>query len=171
MAEARRTFESPLGPLTATVRDGRIVRLAFVDEGARDRDPVLEAAARQLAAYFARRLRRFDLPLAPAGTAFQRRVWAEMARIPYGETRTYGELARRVRSAPRAVGRACGANPIPILLPCHRVLAAAGGLGGYSGGEGPATKRRLLALENPASGAPPGRARRRARSPDPLPRS
>ena len=157
MEGARRTVRSPVGPLTLTARGGRLVRLAFADEGGRDRDPLLDEAADQLAAYFARRLTRFDLPLAPAGTPFRRRVWAEMARIPHGETRSYGELAAAVGSAPRAVGGACGANPIPIVLPCHRVLAAGGALGGYSGGAGIATKRRLLALENPAfaAGVPP----------------
>ena len=88
----------------------------------------------------------FDLPLAPAGTAFEGRVWAAMQAIPYGETRCYGDLAEATGSAPRAVGRACGKNPIPIVVPCHRVLAKTG-LGGYSGDGGLVTKQRLLALE------------------------
>lgn len=87
-----------------------------------------------------------DLPLNPAGTPFQRRVWAAMQAIPRGRTRTYGELARDLRSSARAVGMACGANPIPIIIPCHRVTGS-GCLGGYSGGEGPDTKRYLLGLE------------------------
>ena len=101
---------------------------------------------RQLDAYFAGHLTRFDLPLAPSGSPFEVGVWTAMAEIPYGETRVYGELAASVGSAPRAVGRACGRNPIPIVIPCHRVLAKAG-LGGYSGSGGLATKRHLLALE------------------------
>ena len=89
----------------------------------------------------------FDLPLAPAGTAYQRRVWAALRAIPPGETRSYGEIAaRRRRLARGRSAMANAANPIPILIPCHRVVAA-GGLGGYSGGDGPATKRALLDLE------------------------
>ena len=82
----------------------------------------------------------------PQGSPFETRVWAAMRQIPYGETRCYGDLADAVGSAARAVGRACGSNPIPIVIPCHRVLAKSG-LGGYSGQGGLATKRRLLALE------------------------
>ena len=86
------------------------------------------------------------MPLAPAGSGFRQRVWQAMQAIPVGETRSYGALARALGSAPRAVGGACGANPIPILIPCHRVVAG-GGLGGYSGGAGLATKIALLKLE------------------------
>jgi len=95
---------------------------------------------------------RFDLPLVPQGTEFQRRVWAKIAAIGAGRTRSYGELARELRSAPRAVGQACGANPIPIVVPCHRVLAA-GGIGGFAhhqGGFHLAIKRWLLAHEGAA---------------------
>lgn len=109
--------------------------------------PVLAEACRQLARYFAGRLERFDLPLAQRGTDFQRRVWAMMCEIPYGETATYGGLAMALGSGPRAVGMACGRNPIPIIVPCHRVLGAGGAEGGYSGGRGLPTKHRLLALE------------------------
>jgi methylated-DNA-[protein]-cysteine S-methyltransferase len=108
--------------------------------------PLLGEAARQLDAYFAGRLTRFDLALAPTGSPFEQLVWTAMRAIPYGETRCYGELAAAVGSAPRAVGRACGRNPIPIVIPCHRVLARTG-LGGYSGAGGLTTKRRLLMLE------------------------
>jgi methylated-DNA-[protein]-cysteine S-methyltransferase len=97
---------------------------------------------------------RFDLPLAPQGTEFQRRVWAKIAAIGAGRTRSYGELARELRSAPRAVGQACGANPVPLVVPCHRVLAA-GGIGGFAHHEGGfhlAIKRWLLAHEGARSG-------------------
>lgn len=110
-------------------------------------------ALRQIAAYFADPRFEFSLPLRPTGTPFQRRVQAEIARIPSGETRSYGEVAQAVRSAPRAVGGACGANPFPLAIPCHRVIAASGGLGGFSGkqeGSGDwliEVKRRLLAHE------------------------
>ena len=103
-------------------------------------------AARQLDDYFAGKLTVFDLPLRPAGTAFERSVWAAMQDIPYGETRCYGDLAAATHSAPRAVGRACGRNPIPIIIPCHRVLGK-GWMGGYSGAGGLKTKEALLTLE------------------------
>ena len=109
--------------------------------------PLLAEAKSQLEAYFERRLRTFELPLEPAGTPFQKAVWEAMAGIPYGETRTYADLAHAVDSAPRAVGGACGRNPIPIVVPCHRVVGANGALTGFSGGDGLATKRALLSLE------------------------
>jgi methylated-DNA-[protein]-cysteine S-methyltransferase len=107
----------------------------------------LEPAQRQLEAYFRGALREFDLPVAPRGTAFQLRVWAELRRIPYGVTISYGELARRLGdpNLTRAVGAANGANPISIIFPCHRVIGADGSLTGYGGGL--EVKRALLALE------------------------
>jgi methylated-DNA-[protein]-cysteine S-methyltransferase len=110
-------------------------------------NPLLAEAIRQLHAYFAGQLRRFELPLDLAGTEFQRRVWLELTRIPYGETRTYQEMARAIGSpkAVRAVGAANGANPVAIVVPCHRVIGANGKLVGYGGGL--PLKRRLLGLE------------------------
>lgn len=143
-----RTVESPLGPLTVAARDGAIVALRF--GGSARWEPaggVLDEAARQLDEYFAGARRAFDLPLAPAGTPFRRRVWQALRTIPWGRTRSYGAVARALGTAPRAVGGACAANPIPIIVPCHRVVAAGGGLGGFSGGEGCDTKRRLLEHE------------------------
>ena len=151
-------MDSPVGQLRIVEEGGSITAIHFeadaqaepaADGGRDDARPVLVEAGRQLRAYFAGELEDFDLPLAPAGTLFETRVWTAMAEIPYGETRCYGELAAAVGSAPRAVGRACGRNPIPIVVPCHRVLAKAG-IGGYSGAGGLATKRRLLALERAA---------------------
>jgi len=117
--------------------------------------PLAAEAVRQLAAWFEDPARTFDLPLAPAPTPFQRRVRAALLEIPAGSTCTYGEIARRLASAPRAVGQACGSNPIPVIVPCHRVVAA-DGIGGYGGGwgEGPAVehKARLLAFERAALG-------------------
>src|SRR5712691_4204786 len=139
------SISSPVGQLTIDEADGAIVGIRWADAPAGNGSPLLAEAARQLAAYFDGRLHRFDLPLAPAGTAFEARVWAAMQRIPYGETRCYGDLAQAVDSAPRAVGGACGKNPIPIVIPCHRVLAK-GGLGGYSGEGELVTKQRLLEI-------------------------
>jgi methylated-DNA-[protein]-cysteine S-methyltransferase len=107
----------------------------------------LRRAADQLAEYFAGQRRDFDLPLAPEGTEFQQRVWHRMTKIPYGKTMTYGDLARAIGSAPRAVGGACGRNPIAIILPCHRVIGGSGALTGYSGAGGINTKQFLLELE------------------------
>ena len=140
------SISSPVGELTIEEEDDAIVAISWGKGGLSNGGPLLGEAARQLAAYFAGRLTDFDLPLAPAGSRFEQRVWAAMQTIPYGETRYYGDLAEAVGSAPRAVGRACGKNPIPIVIPCHRVLAK-GGLGGYSGEGGLVTKERLLTLE------------------------
>jgi methylated-DNA-[protein]-cysteine S-methyltransferase len=140
------SISSPVGQLTIDEADDAIVAIRWGNGGPSNGSPLLSEAARQLDAYFAGKLHRFDLPLAPHGSAFEGRVWVAMQAIPYGETRSYGDLASAVDSAPRAVGRACGKNPIPIVIPCHRVLAK-GGLGGYSGDGGLATKTRLLALE------------------------
>jgi len=109
--------------------------------------PVLKEAARQLERYFGGKLKRFDVPFDQHGTDFQKRVWAMMCEIPYGETATYGGMAMALGSGPRAVGMACGRNSLPIIVPCHRVLASGGREGGYSGGRGLPTKRKLLALE------------------------
>jgi methylated-DNA-[protein]-cysteine S-methyltransferase len=140
------SIPSPIGPLTIDEKDDKIVAIRWADEPAGNGSPLLHEAARQLHAYFGGALAEFDLPLAPAGSPFERSVWDAMQAIPYGETRYYGDLAIAVGSAPRAVGRACGRNPIPIVIPCHRVLAK-GGLGGYSGDGGLATKQKLLTLE------------------------
>jgi methylated-DNA-[protein]-cysteine S-methyltransferase len=140
------SFDSPIGQLAITEEAHAIVAIRWGAEPEGEPSLLLDEARRQLRQYFAGQRGFFDLPLAPAGTPFERRVWAAMQEIPYGETRRYGELATEVDSAPRAIGRACGHNPIPIVIPCHRVLAR-GGIGGYSGGTGLATKRALLALE------------------------
>jgi methylated-DNA-[protein]-cysteine S-methyltransferase len=135
----RAVVDSPIGPLglvaagtalRAVLFDGRRIRV-------RDRSPVLAEAARQLDAYFAGELLAFDLPLELHGTDFQRRCWHALASIPYGQTVSYGEQARRLglgNDAARAVGAANGRNPLPIILPCHRVVGADGSLTGFGGG-------------------------------------
>lgn len=140
---------TPIGPLTLQAEGAYLTRLRF---GAHalpfgGGDALLTRAREALEAYFAGRLTAFDLPLLPQGTPFQRRVWQELARIPCGQTLTYGALARLIGcpGGARAVGGACNANPLPILIPCHRVLGASGHLTGYAGGL--EIKRTLLKLE------------------------
>jgi methylated-DNA-[protein]-cysteine S-methyltransferase len=141
------SLHSPVGDLTLTEEDGAIVAVdwGWVEE--QTASPLLAEARQQLQAYFDGDRLAFDLPLAPAGTAYQRRVWQALCDIPPGVTRTYADIARAVGGSPRAVGGANGRNPIPIVIPCHRVVATTG-IGGYSGGDGLPTKRFLLALEN-----------------------
>ncbi len=152
-------IESPLGPLLLAADDAGLRSIDFVngrqpgkrpaypDPSSRANPAVLREAIRQLAAYFAGELEIFDLPLAPEGTPFQLAVWRRLNDIPYGETISYGELARRLGNpkASRAVGLANGANPIPIVIPCHRVIGSNGKLTGYGGGL--PIKEKLLALE------------------------
>lgn len=150
-APYRQSLESPVGWLTVDCDTRALTALNWGRALARP-SPLTANAAAQLAAYFAGTLRHFDLPLALSGSAHELGVWAELCRIPFGETITYGELARRAGSVARAVGGTCGANPIAIVIPCHRVTAAGGALGGYSGAGGPGTKKKLLALEARISG-------------------
>jgi methylated-DNA-[protein]-cysteine S-methyltransferase len=140
------SISSPVGNLVLVEDCQAIVSIRWSDAAGGNGSPLLAEAARQLDAYFAGKLSHFDLPLRPAGSDFELQVWSAMQEIPYGETRCYGDLATAIHSAPRAVGRACGKNPIPIVVPCHRVLGKAG-LGGYSGSGGVETKRTLLSLE------------------------
>jgi methylated-DNA-[protein]-cysteine S-methyltransferase len=148
-------IESPVGPLLLACNDAGLSEINFVNgrHSVRGKPEWREDAAalkepiRQLRAYFAGELEDFDLPLAPQGTLFQQKVWSELCEIPYGETICYGELARRIGNpnASRAVGLANGSNPIPIVIPCHRVIGANGKLTGYGGGL--PIKEKLLALE------------------------
>lgn len=140
------TIDSPLGPLALTSSAGALVALDWGRATRHEPDPVLDEAARQLEAYFAGRGTDFTVPVRPAGTPFRQKVWAAMQAIPYARTATYGDIARALASAPRAVGGACGANPLPIVIPCHRVVGSAGP-GGYSGQGGLDTKAWLLAFE------------------------
>lgn len=153
--------ESPIGDLRIVARDAVVAAIEFspfvsspVGEplGQRaDDDPLLRSAVEQLSAYFAGEREDFDLPLAPRGSAFQQRVWAQLRGIGYGETASYGEIARRLgmtNAASRAVGLANGRNPIPVVIPCHRVIGANGTLTGYAGGL--ERKRLLLELEQDA---------------------
>jgi methylated-DNA-[protein]-cysteine S-methyltransferase len=143
-------LHTEIGDLTISERGGAIVAVDWGWGRDQTETPLLLAAREQLFAYFDGDLTVFDLPLAPDGSAYCRRVWEALRAIPYGKTRTYSEIAAVAGGVARAVGQANRANPIPIFVPCHRVVAAIG-LGGYSGGAGLETKRRLLALEAAAS--------------------
>ena len=140
-------MSSPLGSLTIFEDNGAIVVLEWGRTDSTQATPLLEKAKAQLNEYFDGRRTAFDLPLSPQGTAFQRSVWRQLSKIPFAAAHTYGEVARAVGSGPRAVGGACGKNPIPIIIPCHRVVGAGGKLTGYSGGDGLKSKEMLLRLE------------------------
>ena len=140
------SLHSPVGDLTLSEDDGAIVSIDWGWGRDQTPTPLLKRAVKQLNAYFDGMLEAFDLPLNPAGTAFHKRVWKIMLKIPYGQTLTYGAIAKRLDASARAVGTACGRNPISIIIPCHRVTGAAG-LGGYSGDGGADTKTALLTLE------------------------
>ncbi|NQV82267.1 MAG: methylated-DNA--[protein]-cysteine S-methyltransferase [Rhodospirillales bacterium] len=140
-------MNSPLGFLTIFEDGGVIVALEWGRADNPDPSPVLEKGRGQLNEYFDARRKSFDLPLAPRGTPFQCAVWDKLCGIPFGQVRSYGDIAKHLDSAPRAVGGACGRNPIPIIIPCHRVVGQNGNLTGYSGGDGVDSKRALLRLE------------------------
>ena len=151
MTSMQTTIATPVGPLALTVDDdGALTRLGF-GPGGTSEDPRFASAIAQLREYFAGERTTFDLPLALDGTPFQQEAWRALADIPYGETVSYGEQARRIGKpeAIRAIGAANGRNPIAIVLPCHRVIGADGSLTGFGGGL--ETKRRLLDLEQSPS--------------------
>jgi len=147
-----RWMDSPVGGLRLHAQAGLLTAIDFdaVPDGSAMADPVLDAAQQQLTEYFAGERRAFDLALASEGSEFQKKVWAELQRIPYGETASYGDIARRLGYEPvisRAVGVANASNPLPIVVPCHRVVGSDGSLTGYAGGVD--RKRFLLDLEVP----------------------
>lgn len=145
---AHLSFGTPLGPLTLFEEEDFLTVLEWGQAPpATTVTPLLHEARDQLEAYFSGRLRVFTLPLRPRGTPFQQTVWRHISAIPYAETSTYGAIARTLATAPRPLGTACGRNPLPVLIPCHRVLGRNGRLGGYSGADGLDTKRALLRLE------------------------
>lgn len=151
-------YDFPLGKMLILCEGGAVVGVHFWDGALTQperRSPLTDAAAAELAAYFAGQRERFDLPLCPYGSLFQRAVWTQLQRIPYGQARTYGQIAKYVGKpgAARAVGAACNRNPIAIMIPCHRVVGADGSLIGYAGGL--QRKKRLLELEGCLVPPPP----------------
>jgi methylated-DNA-[protein]-cysteine S-methyltransferase len=151
----RYDYQSPIGVLALVADDAALRGLSFESgkhggppaDAQQGTNAIIDATRRQLDAYFAGRSKAFDLPLAPDGTDFQKRVWRVLATIPFGESRSYGEIAATIGAprASRAVGAANGRNPIPVIVPCHRVIGADGSLTGFGGGM--ERKRFLLALE------------------------
>ncbi|MBR5302634.1 MAG: methylated-DNA--[Clostridia bacterium] len=145
----KRTVVLPQGRLLLSVRSGMLcqIRLAQADELFEDCDPVLDLAQNQLLQYFAGERQRFDLPVCVQGTAFERAVWQQLQKIPFGEIRTYGQIAAALGNpmASRAVGSACARNPLLIVVPCHRVIAGSGKLTGFAAGM--QMKTELLMLE------------------------
>ncbi len=143
------SLHTPVGDITVFEEDGHIVSLDWGWVSNQDSSSTLLRAREQLESYFDGELTGFDLNLAPCGTPYRRSVWQALCDIPYGETRTYQQIAAKAGGSARSVGQANGRNPIPLIIPCHRVVAAQN-IGGYSGGDGLTTKRWLLALENPS---------------------
>ena len=148
---SRAVLSTPVGQLAIAGDGAAITRISWsVPPASTDRpvsDPVCEHAIAELEAYFDRRLTRFTVPFILIGTDFQRRVWEQMLDVPFGQVTTYGAIAGRLGAGARAVGTACGQNPIPIIVPCHRIVGSDGLLVGYSGGRGLETKRKLLDIE------------------------
>lgn len=142
------SLHTPVGDLTIAEDNGAIVSVDWGWVPDQVHTPLLDRARQQLDAYFDGTLTRFDLPLAPSGTAYRRAVWQALCDIPYGETRSYQAIAAQAGGSARSVGQANGRNPIPLIIPCHRVVAGSH-IGGFSGGDGVPTKRWLLALEDP----------------------
>ena len=163
MAYAYKSISSPVGRLKLVASERGLAAILWEnDDPERVRleplvedpsDPILIETERQLASYFAGKLKAFDVPLDFKGTAFQKSVWAALLTIPFGETRSYGDIARQIGrpTASRAVGAANGKNPISIIAPCHRVIGSTGAVTGFAGGL--ATKERLLGLERARAGA------------------
>jgi len=157
MSKATMRVDSPVGPLRLTSDDSLVIGVTFLDElvepcGDTCHDEILAETGRQLSAYFAGRLRDFDVPVEPRGSAFQQRVWARLRTIPFGATASYADIAAQLDmpvGASRAVGLANAANPVAIIVPCHRVIGSDGSLVGYAGGLH--RKRFLLGIESPTA--------------------
>ena len=141
-----RSLACPFGTIGVVEEDGAITKLIWEGSDQGESSGAAVEAVRQLELYFSGKLQVFDLPLAPRGTPFQQQVYAEMSAIPLGETLTYGDIADKLEVAPQPVGQACGSNPIPIIIPCHRVVGLEG-LGGFSAPGGVETKVKLLRFE------------------------
>jgi len=146
-------YETPLGKIALCEEKNFLTNLFFntttnFSDCEEKESPLLKETFSQLEKYFSGKLKTFDIPLAPVGTDFMKKIWLELQKIPYGEIKTYGEIARLIKNpkASRAVGNANGKNPIPIIIPCHRIISSDGSIGGFSAGL--KIKKKLLTLEN-----------------------
>lgn len=148
------SLSSSVGWITLFETSNKIIALEWGQVKTQTVSPVLIAAKTEIIEYLNNERKEFSIPLNPTGTNFQESVWAIIAKIPYGQTRTYGEIANQLNSAPRPIGGACGKNPIPILIPCHRVIGANNKLTGFSGGFGVQTKQGLIKLETQVKDTP-----------------
>ena len=148
------SIATPIGLVRVTGTADRIdaIEILATGDAVASGPPAIREALRQIEAYFAGRLTAFDLPLAPSPTERGAVLRQGIVDIAFGETASYGALAKAIRSSPRAIGQACARNPFPIVVPCHRILGAGGALGAYSAGDGPITKSRLLDHERPQGG-------------------
>ena len=147
MSKNRLSITSPFGPITLIEENGFLVKLEWNKQSNETSNSLLNEASNQLKAYFSGNLKVFNLPLNPIGTLHQVKTWKIINEIKYGDYLTYGEIANNIKSSPRAVGNACGKNPLPIIIPCHRVLTKKLDINGYSGKGGAKTKKYLLNLE------------------------
>ena len=147
MSKNRLSITSPFGPITLIEENGFLVKLEWNKQSNEISNSLLNEASNQLKAYFSGNLKDFNLPLNPIGTLHQVKTWKIINEIKYGDYLTYGEIATNIKSSPRAVGNACGKNPLPIIIPCHRVLTKKLDISGYSGKGGAKTKKYLLNLE------------------------
>lgn len=142
-------FESPVGNLLLTEQDEKILSLVWTKKTASTpKSSTLRKTKRWLTSYFCKNFIPINFSLGLEGTKLQKNTWKSIYNIPFSQTTTYGQLAKIIGTSPRAIGRICGSNPIPIIIPCHRVLSSNGTMGGYSGGKGITTKQKLLKLEN-----------------------
>ena len=149
--DARISFDSPIGDITIEATNEKITSLTIGESRPSiGSSKILGEAKRQMSAYFAGKLTEFDLPVQLEGTNFQKAVWKQIAKVGFGKTTSYAQIAEKLGKplASRAVGGAVGANPVPLIVGCHRVLGASGKITGYSGGDGLPTKRLLLELES-----------------------
>jgi methylated-DNA-[protein]-cysteine S-methyltransferase len=147
MTSNRLSITTPLGTITLIEENGALIKLEWNKQANETSNSLLIEASNQLNAYFSGSLKVFNLPLNPVGTLHQVKTWEIIKRINYGDYLTYGEIATNIKSSPRAIGNACGKNPLPIIIPCHRVLTKNLDIVGYSGKGGAKTKRYLLNLE------------------------
>jgi len=141
------SYLTSLGTITAFSEENAIIAIEWGQIENPQPNELLIALGKQLELYFDGKLENFNVKVKAKGTTYQKAVWNEMLTIPYGQTRTYTEISKRLSSSPRAVGTACGKNPIPIIIPCHRIISTNGSMGGYSAGSGITTKINLLNLE------------------------